>query len=74
MRCEMCQRWIMTQGPTIRRGEITIEDRRREPLYRITVCGDCAEEILEYIYKRAKEDAEDGEHYQPDGSVLDRDA
>lgn len=56
MRCEMCQRWIMTQGPTIRRGEITIEDRRREPLYRITVCGDCADRLIEIIYNREDED------------------
>lgn len=60
MRCEMCQRWIMAREPTIKHGEITIEDRRREPLYRITVCGACAENILHYIYGRAKEDRNDG--------------
>ena len=59
MRCEMCQRWIMTQGPTIRRGEITIEDRRREPLYRITVCGACADRLIEIIYNREDENNEE---------------
>lgn len=61
MRCEMCQHWILTQGPTIRRGEITIEDRRREPLYRITVCGACADRLIEIIYNReGKDDGKEG--------------
>lgn len=55
----MCQRWIMTQGPTIRRGEITIEDRRREPLWRITVCGACADRLIEIIYNREDKDNEE---------------
>ncbi len=56
MRCEMCQRWIMAREPTIKHGEITIEDRRREPIYRITVCGACADRLIEIIYNREDED------------------